>query len=258
MHEITPKILIPLPSECEKGMRTYILRGTYVEKLAQHNAEIFPVPPSLPRHIIDEMYEQSSGIFLVGGPDIDPSLYAEERDPKTQKPDPARDSLELLLTKRALLDKKPFFGICRGSQMLTIAAGGTLEQDIPAGLAGETHGFAEHQYQDLVDKEENTACVVPDSRLAGLLHLLEIHIVCAHHQAIETVPPILKVAARTKGGIVEAVEHVDRRFFCFGVQSHPETQKCSKGVCGDLEPLFGSFVEAAREYERTHLGVSKT
>lgn len=185
------------------------------------------------------------GLLLTGGADVDPALYGEVRHPSTEDAEPGRDAHEIDLVRRALAADLPVLAICRGAQVLNVAAGGTLVQDIPSAVSSElAHTIAEPK-----DGISHSIAVEPGSRLAELLCDADAACSCRvnsrHHQSVSRLGEGLVISARAADGVVEAIEMPDARF-CIGVQWHPENFWRS----GEFRPLFAAFVAAARRTER--------
>lgn len=191
--------------------------------------------------VLNRLYGQIDGLLLAGGEDIDPACYGVPRHPKLGDPDPVQDDVEIKLTRRALQDGKPVLAICRGIQLLNVALGGTLYQDIPSEIEGALN------HNESTDREDMTYLAHPivierDSRLANLLGVTEAMVNTLHHQALRDVALSLRVTARAPDGVVEAVETVSPGWVV-GVQCHPEM------LWNSADPrwarLFQAFVEAA-------------
>ena len=180
------------------------------------------------------------GLLLTGGDDVDPALFGEPPHPAYEPAEPGRDAFELALIAQALAADLPVFAICRGLQVLNVAAGGTLIQDIPT----EPGRFESHSLGPPT-RIAHPVAVVAGSRLAGLLGGRASGGFCdvnsRHHQAIRTLGSGLTVTATAPDGIVEGVESPAHRF-CVGVQWHPE----SFYRTGEFGALFRGFVEACR------------
>jgi putative glutamine amidotransferase len=172
------------------------------------------------------------GLVLAGGPDLDPALYGAVAEPLTDS-QPERDRAEIALVSRALELDLPILGVCRGMQLLTVAAGGRLHQHLPDVLGHEKHRPAPGVYG------EHEARFTPGSRIAALMGE-DVSIHCYHHQGVADAGT-LTVTGRTEDGLAEAVEHPDRRF-ALGVQWHPELTRDRR--------LFGALVQTAREAVR--------
>ena len=187
------------------------------------------------------IYERLDGILIPGGADVDPSMYGEARHEKCEVSDSPRDRVELQLIRWALEDGKPVLGICRGIQLINLAAGGTLYQDLGAQLAGSSkhdyfpgQGFARDQLTHDVVIEEG-------SKLASIYGAGRLRVNSMHHQAVKDLAPGLVTTAVAPDGVVEALESSDEQFV-LGVQWHPESLT-------DRDPrmhrLLSGFVQAA-------------
>ncbi|MEU4687894.1 gamma-glutamyl-gamma-aminobutyrate hydrolase family protein [Actinoplanes sp. NPDC023714] len=167
-------------------------------------------------------------LVLAGGPDVDPGLYRAAREPLTEvRAD--RDAGELTLLRAALAADLPVLGVCRGAQLLTVAAGGSLHQHLPDVLGHERHRPGPGVYG------EQVATFAPGSRIAALMGGdRTIH--CFHHQGIADAGS-LTVTGWAGDGLPETVEDPGRRFV-LGVQWHPEYRRDQR--------LFGALVDAAR------------
>jgi putative glutamine amidotransferase len=191
---------------------------------------------------LDEAMAGIDGVLLTGGEDIEPSLYNEDRHPATKDAEPGRDDLELAIARRAIDADLPIFAICRGLQVMNVAAGGTLVQDIPS----EVGQLVSHDQREPRDLEAHTVRIKPGSRLAEALASEiddhgETRVNSRHHQAVGTLAPGMDVTAVAPDGITEAIERADRRF-CVAVQWHPENFHRS----GRFSGLFEAFVKSAR------------
>lgn len=184
------------------------------------------------------------GILLTGGPDVDPSLYQQPKHESTDV-DPQRDAFEVPLSRAALAGNVPMFAICRGVQVLNVAAGGTLVQDIPT----EAPTTIEHSREQPRDAHAHDVRLTSGTRLASMLEGSHAPDTCPvnsrHHQAVGKVAPSFVVSAVSPDGIVEAIERTGAAF-CIGVQWHPENYWRT----GEFLPLFRHFVAAAGEERR--------
>jgi len=244
------KILIPLSTfkinDDSKGL-AHMARKTYLDKILAYHLEPRLMPTCLPDDMIDAVYNECDGILLMGGDDFDPKTYDEVQHEKTTPTDTRRDEVELRLIQKAIKDKKPVFGICRGCQAINIACGGSLHQHIPDIVPDEAHVPNPPAYKSLFDgKSNHPATVEKGSRLFSLINKEHISVTSAHHQSVNRLGNGLAISARSPRGIVEAIESIDPSFFLLGVQSHPETE-----VNGDLEPVFKAFAGAVEVYQKT-------
>lgn len=152
------------------------------------------------------------GLIIGGGDDISPELYGGEVR-LTARIDPARDALERRLAERALAEDIPVLGICRGAQMLNVALGGSLHQD-----AWDAYPDARHVKTILPKRDVD---IVPESALATHTGAAPMRVNALHSQAVDRLGRGLRVAARDRAGMVQAIERV-RDPFALGVQWHPE------------------------------------
>jgi putative glutamine amidotransferase len=162
--------------------------------------------------LLRKHYQATSHVFIPGGADMDPQFYGQRPHPKLGFTNASRDRRELELARRALKDKKPLFGICRGHQVITVAAGGTLVQDIGSEIKGGLNHRGTHHWID----------IDPHSRLARLLGETRIQVNSLHHQATKEVPPGWKAVAWAPDGVIEAIEPEDPGLPVISVQFHPE------------------------------------
>jgi len=196
------------------------------------------IPAAQDRRSLEAVLGSVQGLILSGGPDIHPRRYGEEPIAGLGEVDEVLDRMELLAAGLAIERDLPLLGICRGIQVLNVALGGTLYQDIASQVSGSIC------HTPKTDKAVNTHCVRIEagSRLHKLLGRREIWVNGKHHQAVKGLAPSLRIAARAKDQIVEAVEHPHQRF-AIGVQWHPE------GTWRDdrfSQKLFSAFVQAVQ------------
>ncbi len=197
------------------------------------------IPISLSDDVLRQVYERMDGLLLPGGGDIRPSVYGATTHPATGKIDDARDHAEILLARWASDDDLPVFGICRGNQVMNVAFGGTLIQDIPTQVDTTlTHDIGDGMARSTIMHEVD---VDPGSRLADILGGVRWKVNSLHHQAIEQPAPSLCVTAHAPDGVVEGLEMPDKKFL-LSVQWHPEDLYQDDPA---MRRLFRAFVEAA-------------
>ncbi len=243
--EIRPLIGIPTRtiSDGNKDVR-YGALSTYTRAVDVAGGAPILIPLRLAEDTLRTIFEQLDGLLLAGGVDIHPKEFGEEVLPACGEIDISRDETELRLTRWALAEGKPVFGICRGAQLLNVAAGGSLYQDIDAQLSTETkHDYHVPEAQVLAHPVE----IQPDSRVARALGVTRLDVNSLHHQALKKVAPGLNIVARAPDGIVEAVEGTDGHFVV-GVQFHPEWLLDEDAR---MVGLFADFVAHAREYHES-------
>lgn len=204
------------------------------------------IPTRLDEATLRALYERLDGVLLPGGADVRPTRYgATETHPTVYGIDDARDDTEIALARWAVADDRPLFGICRGHQVINVALGGTLIQDIPSQIATPlTHDLPDNQPRSRLLHDVR---IEPDSKLAQILGTTQITVNSLHHQAVDAPAPGLRVTALSPDEIVEGLEMPDRRF-ALSVQWHPEDMYV--GDYPEREPmrrLFKAFIDAARQ-----------
>lgn len=185
------------------------------------------------------------GLLLSGGTDVAPERYHEAPHPAVVDVDAARDAFEIALATHALVERLPVLAICRGIQVLNVARGGSLIQDIPSQLPGALdHNLVSPPHEPYALAHE--VWLEKDSLLASLMkeRLIDAdtcEVNSRHHQSVGRLGEGLKVSATAPDGVVEAIEDPSVPF-CLGVQWHPE----NFWRTGEFRPLFEGFVNAAQ------------
>ncbi|WP_313526501.1 gamma-glutamyl-gamma-aminobutyrate hydrolase family protein [Anaerotignum sp.] len=179
------------------------------------------------------------GIIFSGGGDIDPLLFNEEPLKQSGEISPLRDHFELALCTAALEKNIPLLGICRGMQVMNIALGGTIYQDVSV----QTNSTLKHSQQAPRPYGTHSIWVQENTLLSSLWQNKEKTTVNSfHHQAVAQLGDGLQVCARSQDGLAEAIEHKTNSFV-LGVQWHPEAMKTE-----EQKVLFSAFIKAAAEY----------
>ncbi|HEV7763471.1 MAG TPA: gamma-glutamyl-gamma-aminobutyrate hydrolase family protein [Thermoanaerobaculia bacterium] len=210
---------------------------TYVDSLRRAGAVPVVIPPQ-PENASD-LVEGLDGVLLAGGDDCDPQLYGQERhDTVTDLMDERRQSNDMALAKAARERGIPTLGICLGLQMMNVAAGGTLVQDI------DSHIETEIQHVSLpAARVRHDVMIEQGTKLASIVPATELNVNSSHHQSVGQIADGLRVTAHAPDGIIEGIED-PRHPFYVGVQWHPEDMT-GEGSAGSI---FDAFVKAAREY----------
>ena len=188
----------------------------------------------------DAMLEGMRGLVLTGGEDVDPSRYGASPHRCLGDLHAARDEFEIALIAAARARKLPTLAICRGIQVVNVALGGTLVQDIPT----EWPNALDHDSSATRDRRVHPVSVHASSTLYAALGGESVHVNSFHHQAVASVAPGLAAVAHAADGVIEGVEWIADDWWMLGVQWHPEE------LTGSPErwdrQLFTSFAAAAR------------
>lgn len=219
--------------------RAALLPSNYIEAIQRAGGFAVMLPPD-PQLVADpgEALESIDGLMLAGGADIDPSTYGQQAAPQTVETVPERDVFEIALVRAAIERDLPLLGICRGMQLINVACGGTLCQDLPGRFGHEQHRRALGSF----DGADHDVQVFPGTLAMRVLdaprHATKSH----HHQGVELLGDGLQVSATSViDELVEAIEMPGKRFL-LGVQWHPEADTTS--------PVLGALVRAAGAYAR--------
>lgn len=200
--------------------------------------------PLLPEDLdtLREIYDRLDGLFLTGGVDVDPSKYGEPKESFCGRTDPARDDVEIQLIRWALEDKKPILAVCRGIQVVNVALGGSLYQDVKSQIpAAAKHDYFPTKENPARDYLAHPINVERNTRLAELLGGQSVPVNSMHHQAIKKLADGLTPTAFSPDGLIEAAEGAPGQYLT-AVQWHPEELA---GRDPGMKRLFTSFVEAA-------------
>ena len=216
----------------------HAVREDYVRSVEQAGA----VPIALPAIGAEDaaaLLDRLDGLLLSGGADLDPALFGQAPHPKLGPVSRRRDDFELALTRAALRRDLPILAICRGHQVLNVATGGTLIQDIPSLVKGANV----HDARGPRWRRAHRVEVAPRSLLREILGQDTILVNSFHHQAVDRLGEGLVVSARSpEDGIVEGLEMPARRFVV-AVQWHPESFWARPD---SFQPLFDAHAEACR------------
>jgi putative glutamine amidotransferase len=174
------------------------------------------LPPMDPENLRD-LLKHLDGVLITGGPDIPPERYGQQKHPSTECVAPERDAFDFLLLEEVKDLDKPTLAICYGAQVLNVAFGGTLVQDIPSLLAGSL----KHVRPPGGERPVHPVSVRSGTLLHSILCVDRLDTNSSHHQSIKDTPAPLRQVAFSEDGVVEAVESTEHRFL-LGVQWHPE------------------------------------
>lgn len=201
----------------DSGVEVVTVKDAYLAEVVAAGGVPVVLAPTPEPGAIARLAESIDGLLLTGGRDIDPQRYGERIWNATVQPEPDRDAFELPLVRLAVEADRPVLAICRGIQVLNVALGGTLYQDLPTQLPESLL----HTQEEDRDAVTHSVRMEPHSCLARLIGDAPLETNTFHHQAVKDVASSLQVTARSDDGVIEALEAPDRRFVC-GVQWHPE------------------------------------
>jgi len=236
------KPLIGIPTRTLKesdGSIRFGMNDTYTRAVERTGGAPVLIPLNIGDDTLRAIFARLDGLLLAGGVDIHPNEYGEPVETFCGEIDPHRDAIELNIARWALAEQKPILGICRGIQLLNIAAGGSLYQDIAAQLPNAlTHP---HQKGNPYNFIAHPVEIEKDSTLGRALGATQVSVNSLHHQALKQVAPGFRVTARAPDGIVEGIE-TDKDHFAVAVQFHPEWLQDDDAR---MLELFRKFVEAS-------------
>lgn len=241
-----PKPLIGLTTTRARnteGEPTSALNLPYSAAVSRAGGLPVLIPLELPADDLEALLDRLDGVLLTGGYDINPRLYGNPSHKKVQLVDDERDRLESQLVRSLVASPRPFFGICRGLQMLNVALGGTLYEHLPEQHPGaiehDNHGLRRDHLAHPVTIEQGTA-------LSAILPAGSVAVNSLHHQGIQRLAGELKASASAGDGLIEAVE-LPGHPFALAVQWHPEEMQADPAMRG----LFQAFIQACqRNLER--------
>lgn len=219
------------------------MEGTYVhhdyQKAIADNGGLPIVLPFVKEDLASIMVDQCDAILLSGGEDIDPIVFGMDPHPKIGDTIILRDKVELGILERAMERNIPILAICRGIQVLNVALGGTLIQDIPS----QVEGAIKHLQSVNRSWDTHWVTIKDNSKLASIIGETKTRVNSLHHQAIDLVGENLEVVAQSSDGIIEAVEHKNYQNFLLGIQWHPESMAASNEK---MNRIFAELINSTR------------
>jgi len=232
-----------LPAIPGERQACWLMGRSYVEELRKVGAVPWLIP-LVPQDIdtMNAIFERLDGVFITGGVDVDPAHYGEPKTSLCGMTDPDRDAVEIALLKHALERNLPVLAVCRGLQILNVACGGSLYQDV----ASQVPAALKHDYFPTPEQPSrkflaHDVTVKVHSRLSRILGDAVVPVNSMHHQAIKDLAPSLAATAYAPDGIIEAVEGTNGQYL-IAVQWHPE--ELTETQPG-MARLFTTFAEAA-------------
>ncbi|NDV77378.1 gamma-glutamyl-gamma-aminobutyrate hydrolase family protein [Dysgonomonas sp. 511] len=220
-----------------------VISGTYIQAILKAGGTPIVIPVMTDGVVLRDIVKQLDGLIITGGDDIAPSYYNEKEIPKVNEIDSIRDIYDFVLLKLAADRNIPILGICRGMQLINVAYGGSLYQDIPL----QAKSDIEHKQKQPRDIVTHDVSIDAGSKLASILGVTNVHTNSYHHQGVKKVAPGFRATAKASDGMVEAIEAYPNRNI-IAVEWHPEVQ----AAAGDttMLKLFSFFMGEADLFRR--------
>jgi putative glutamine amidotransferase len=219
---------------------THSIQNTYIEAVIASGGIPLVIPTGVEKDA-QQITKLLDGLLISGGGDMNPQLFNEEPMPKLGNVTPERDTVEIELVRHMLSLNKPILGICRGHQVLNVAFGGTLYQDIHSQSAS---AILQHDQKAKRDHQSHAVHIEQGTILESIVNSEKIMVNSFHHQALKDIPSSLIVSGKASDGIVEAIESPDHHFV-IGVQWHPEALMQSADQVSSR--LFEAYIKACLE-----------
>jgi putative glutamine amidotransferase len=224
-------------AEADPPRRELALALSYPRSIARFGGVPLVIPPAI--SMAEELVAMLDGLLLSGGPDLDPGTYGEDPHPALGPTEPELDAFELDIVRLADEARLPILGLCRGAQVLNVAYGGTLVQDL-----ADRDGLRHRQIEP-GEQTTHTVTIDPGTRLAAAMGSGEHEVNSFHHQSVREIGHGLRVVARASDGVPEAIE-AEAREFVIGVQWHAESLAALSGH----DALFQEFIAVASSHAK--------
>lgn len=236
------EMIIGIPAgrfENKNGSPTYQSRQVDVQAILAAGGMPVLLPAAIPLEDVPALVAQFDGFYFTGGGDLDPTLYGEQNHERVYGINSERDAFELALLREVVARDKPLLAVCRGMQTLNVACGGTLYVDI----LSQMPGAQKHDWWPTYKRNKlvHDVSVTPDSFLADILGEVELRTNSLHHQSVRQVADELRAVAFASDGVVEGIEHPNKRFMV-GVQWHPEWLQDQQ----PMQKLYKAFIDACK------------
>lgn len=223
------------------SLDSHVIGHTYTDSVLRAGGIPLSLVP-VPNQDIGQVLDRIDGLMLSGGGDLEPHRYGSERHKKTWKTNFDRDEFELAIVRKAHERYLPVLAICRGVQVVNVAFGGTLIQDIPSAIGSMDHDVIGHAVYD----GHQPVTIAADSKIAKATGETDMMVNSIHHQAIDQLADGFRPVAWANDGVVEGIEHEDEGWELLGVQWHPEYLGDNFDEPSQL--LFDTLVKNARRY----------
>jgi putative glutamine amidotransferase len=221
------------------NLDSHVVGHTYTDSVLRAGGLPVILPP-VPNDDVALLADRLDGIVFTGGGDIEPSRYGEAPHQEIRKTNSDRDEFELALVHEAKNRRLPVLAICRGLQVVNVALGGTLVQDIPSAIGSTDHGIR----GDAVYEAHQPITIDTNSTIAKAVRTTELMVNSIHHQAVKDLAPGFRAVAWANDGVVEGIQYEDDEWPLLAVQWHPEFLGCNCDEASHL--LFEAFIESTR------------
>ncbi|QJB56743.1 gamma-glutamyl-gamma-aminobutyrate hydrolase family protein [Pseudodesulfovibrio sp. zrk46] len=232
--------IVPNLEKSKLGMICNMVTKTYTDAIIKGGALPFILPATMDRQVARDMLATAHGVLFVGGMDVAPSRYGEEPIMDLMDAESELDDIQFMMAEEALNMDLPILGICRGAQVVNVALGGTLHQDVPTDFPESTLVHLPVPLAPSAGHDHNV--VAEEGSVVYKLFGETIPVNSVHHQSIKEVGEGLRITARATDGVIEAAEHESRPVMV--VQWHPEMMLT---VNDDMLPLFEHFTGVCAE-----------
>lgn len=234
-----PFVIVTATTESLRGRARVRVNEAYTDALTSVGLVPLILPPVDAAMAVAAL-DGVAGLVLTGGEDVGAEHFGQTPHPAMGTPHPARDDYELALAHGARDHRLPTLAICRGAQVMNVALGGTLLQDIPS----RRPAAANHDLSTRRTERVHEAAIEPGTSLAKVVGDTKISVNSSHHQAVDKIAPSLRISATSPDGVIEAIEPASGDWWMIAVQWHPEE------LTATPEPwdrrLFSAFAEAVR------------
>ena len=219
------------------NLDSHVIGHTYTDGVLRAGGIPVILPP-VANEDVATLVDRLDGIVFTGGGDMDPGRYGEETHPEVRKVNAVRDGFELLLVHEAKERRLPVLAICRGLQVVNVALGGTLIQDIPSVIGSIDHGVR----GDAVYEAHQPITIEANSKISKAVRTTELMVNSIHHQAVKDLAPGFRAVAWAGDGVIEGIQYEDDEWPLLAVQWHPEFLGDNCDEASHL--LFEAFVES--------------
>lgn len=229
------------------GTPFFFVKTPYVDRVIEAGGIPFLLPPTADDAVLDAQLEVLDGLIVVGsGIDVPAELYGHERHPKIGRLLPSKTDFEVRVVRKARERDLPFLGICNGMQVMNVAYGGSLVQDLPSEKG------VEHAIEDAT-KPCHEVLLEPGTKLHLLVGERRAQVNSSHHQAVRDLGQGLTINARAPDGTVEGIEDTSRAF-AIGVQWHPELIPAFAGSRNLFDQLVAAAAQRIARTDRVRVG----